>query len=146
MRQDTVPKPEGCTLQNDRGTSSPRGRSRVYEGLDRVARTGIFALQQCEECEKVQYPPREICWNCLSDRLAFKKQTDEATLLAKTRIWRPYEPRFENRVPVAVGLVQLDAGPVALAMLDDDPAPLERLRLSLEFDADGHAVIRARKD
>jgi len=37
--------------------------------LDEHAVDGELTLQQCSACQTVQYPPRELCRNCLGDEL-----------------------------------------------------------------------------
>jgi len=52
----------------------PWPRSRIALGLTAGAAEGRFVLQVCAECGAVQYPPREACHRCLSDRLPWREQ------------------------------------------------------------------------
>ena len=51
-------------------------RSRAALGLTASAALGQFRLQVCGECDAVQYPPRESCHRCLSDRLGGASNPD----------------------------------------------------------------------
>jgi uncharacterized OB-fold protein len=84
----------------------------------------MIRLQRCHECAHAQYPPREICSACLSDRLA----SDEAAalparVLACTVLHHSNEPRFRPRLPIVLGLVRFEAGPVALCFLAGSASP-----------------------
>jgi len=80
----------------------------------------MIRLQRCAACGAAQYPPREICVACLSDTLAWET-TDSlpGRVLARTVLHHSNEPRFRPRLPLAIGLVQLDAGPVAVCFLGE---------------------------
>lgn len=83
----------------------------------------MIRLQCCESCGKSQYPPREFCGACLSDRLAW--QTADALparVLARTTLHHSNEPNFRARLPLIVGLVQFDAGPVAVCFVSPTAA------------------------
>jgi len=80
----------------------------------------VIRLQRCGSCGAAQYPPCEICGVCLSDALAW--ETADALpgrVLARTVLHHSNEPRFRPRLPLAIGLVRLDAGPVAVCFLGE---------------------------
>jgi uncharacterized OB-fold protein len=78
----------------------------------------MIRLQRCADCKTAQYPPREVCGACLSDRLAWDSADSlPARVLARTRLHHSNEPRFYVRLPLVVGLVKFDAGPVAVCFL-----------------------------
>jgi uncharacterized OB-fold protein len=78
----------------------------------------MIGLQRCADCGTAQYPPREVCVACLSDRLAWESADAlPARVLARTTLHHSNELRFRARLPLAVGLVQFDAGPVAVCFL-----------------------------
>jgi uncharacterized OB-fold protein len=84
----------------------------------------MIRLQRCEDCGAAQYPPREVCAACLSDRLAWHSADSlPGRVLACTRLHHSNEPRFRPRLPLTVGLVQFDAGPVAVCFLAAAAAP-----------------------
>ena len=77
-----------------------------------------MTLQRCTACGAFQYPPREVCATCLSDRLDGDPSADtHGEVLARTLLHHSFEPRFRAQLPIAVGLVRFDAGPVAVCFL-----------------------------
>ena len=84
----------------------------------------MIKLQRCTACGTAQYPPREICADCLSDQLTWET-TDSlpARVLACTRLHHSNEPPFRPRLPLTVGLVQFAAGPVAVCFLPPSTSP-----------------------
>ncbi|MCB1664029.1 MAG: hypothetical protein KDI20_15660, partial [Pseudomonadales bacterium] len=43
----------------------PKQRTELGEALTAATVEGELVLQQCQQCDSVQYPPREICHHCL---------------------------------------------------------------------------------
>ena len=122
----------------------PAARSRQAQGLTAAAALGEFRLQRCEACRDGQYPPREACTSCLSDRLRWRPHPGGGELLARTEIRFGQELYFRERAPWPVGLVRLDGGPSAVAALHGDcgKAP-SRVRLRLALDKAGQAMLVA---
>jgi NAD(P)-dependent dehydrogenase (short-subunit alcohol dehydrogenase family)/uncharacterized OB-fold protein len=121
---------------------APFARSRAAQGLTAAAARGVFALQRCEDCGAVQYPPRDACVECLSARLRWRALEGRGELLSETLIRQGQELYFRERAPWRVGLVRLDCGPSAIVALHGDcgPAP-SRLRLRLALDKSGRALM-----
>ena len=96
----------------------------------------MIRLQRCVACGAVQYPPREFCGACLSDDVAWEEaESLPARVLACTRLHHSHEPRFRPRLPLTLGLVRFDAGPVAVCFLGDDTATGDAVWV--RFGADG---------
>ena len=90
----------------------------------------MIRLQRCAACGAAQYPPREFCGACLSDDVAWQEaETLPARVLARTRLHHSHEPRVRPRLPLTLGLVRFDAGPVAVCFLGDDTAPGDAIRV-----------------
>jgi NAD(P)-dependent dehydrogenase (short-subunit alcohol dehydrogenase family)/uncharacterized OB-fold protein len=122
----------------------PQGaRSRTAHGLTAAAAEGRFALQVCENCAHVPYPPRDACPRCLSARLTFGDVDPNGRLIAETTIRVSTDPYFRERTPWRVGTVKLDAGPVIVAHLHGDTVEGERVKLVLKLDKSGSAVMLA---
>ncbi len=122
----------------------PQGaRSRTAHGLTAAAAEGRFALQVCEDCAHVPYPPRDACPRCLSARLTFGDVDPNGRLIAETTIRVSTDPYFRERMPWRVGTVKLDAGPVIVAHLHGDTVEGERVKLVLKLDKSGSAVMLA---
>jgi NAD(P)-dependent dehydrogenase (short-subunit alcohol dehydrogenase family)/uncharacterized OB-fold protein len=122
----------------------PQGaRSRTAHGLTAAAAEGRFALQACEDCGHLPYPPRDACPRCLSARLTFKDVDPNGRLIAETTIRVSTDPYFRERMPWRVGTIKLDAGPVIVAHLHGDTVEGERIKLALKLDKSGSAVMLA---
>jgi uncharacterized OB-fold protein len=95
----------------------------------------MIRLQYCRSCGVAQYPPREVCHSCLSDRLAWDSADSmPARVLARTRLHHSNEPRFRSRLPLTVGLVRLDAGPVVVCFVAETAAQGEGVQVRIGAD------------
>ncbi|MBH1973863.1 MAG: SDR family NAD(P)-dependent oxidoreductase [Rhodobacteraceae bacterium] len=124
-------------------TSPPAGRSRAALGLMAAAAEGRFALQRCAACHCLQYPARDACSHCLSVELAWVEVAAEGVVLAETVVRVSNLPYFRERPPARVGSVQLDAGPVIVALLHAAVPRLGRVRLLNRLDRSGQAILFA---
>lgn len=112
--------------------------------MRQAAAEGNIALQRCQACNAVQYPPRETCSRCLSDQLAWDvAATISGRLLARTTLHHSNIPRFRPCLPLQIGLAQLDAGPVVVCFLNADVQPDETVHLRARLDETGHPVLEA---
>ena len=103
-----------------------------------------MTLQRCTACGAFQYPPREVCATCLSDRLDGDPSADtHGEVLARTLLHHSFEPRFRAQLPIAVGLVRFDAGPVAVCFLGPATEPGCRVQIRGRLDEMGHRVLEA---
>ena len=103
-------------------------------------------LPVCGECGTVQYPLREVCVRCLSAKLPRQAVGAGGLLLARTRLHRSMDERFAPRLPLDVGSVKLDAGPVVIAILERAWEPGTRVRLHAAAGPDGRTVMHARAE
>lgn len=124
-------------------TRPPEGRSREALGLISVAGQAEFKLQTCATCNAVQYPPRQLCHQCLSPELPWVAQPDGGTLLAETTLHHSNDVYFRERLPWRLGLVRLDCGPSVVAHVMEDCAPGGRVRMSIKLDRSSRAVMLA---
>ena len=131
-------------LKTRQPTQPPGSRSRVALGLTAAAALGRFQLQVCKDCEAVQYPPREACHRCLSERLQWRDQDGAGELISETILRHSNDLFFRERLPWRLGMVRLDAGPTVVAHLHGDcpdaPAPV---RVSAGLDRAGQGVLMA---
>jgi NAD(P)-dependent dehydrogenase (short-subunit alcohol dehydrogenase family)/uncharacterized OB-fold protein len=121
----------------------PAARSRTAQGLTAAAAEGRFALQACDDCGHVTYPPRDACPRCLSAQLRYGDVDPNGRLIAETTIRVSTDPYFRERMPWRVGTVQLDAGPVIIAHLHGDTVEGARVKLALKLDKSGSPVMLA---
>lgn len=109
-----------------------------------AAARGAIALQRCAECATALYPAREACARCQSDRLEWHVTPDlPGTVLARTVLHHSYEPRFRADLPLALALVRLDAGPVAVCFLAPGLTHGDPVRVTARLDATAHPVLDA---
>lgn len=138
------PKRKNPVLRTRLPTLPPAIRSRVALGLTAAAARGSFELQVCRDCGAVQYPPREACCACLSDRLDWRVQDGAGELISETLLRHSQELFFRERVPWRLGMVRLDCGPTVIAYLHGDcPAAPARVRIRACLDRAGQAVLAA---
>jgi NAD(P)-dependent dehydrogenase (short-subunit alcohol dehydrogenase family)/uncharacterized OB-fold protein len=121
----------------------PAARSRTAHGLTLAAAEGRFAIQRCAACDRFTYPPRDACPHCLSDRLPFVEAPAGGVLTALTTIHASGDNYFRERMPWRTGIVTMDCGPRVIAHVHGDCIEGERVRLSLQLDRSGQAVMFA---
>ncbi|MCW5770482.1 MAG: SDR family NAD(P)-dependent oxidoreductase [Rhodospirillaceae bacterium] len=138
------PKRKNPILRTRLPTLPPAARSRVTLGMLWGASQGRFELQVCRDCGAVQYPPREVCRRCLSDRLDWKEQPEEGELISETLIRHSLELYFRERTPWRAGMVRLPSGVSVIAHLHGDvPRPPAKVRVRAMLDRAGQAVLVA---
>ena len=112
--------------------------------MSQAAAEGNIALQRCSACGAVQYPPREMCSRCLCDRLGWQvAAVVSGSLLSRTVLHHSNAARFRSRLPMRIGLVRQDAGPVVVCFLNADLQPDETVHLRARLDETGHPVLEA---
>ncbi len=121
----------------------PLQRSRASLKLSARAARGVFALQVCEACGTVSYPPRDACAGCLSTELRFSPVDDRGEAIAMTVVRTSTDLYFRQRTPWRVGTVRLDCGPSIVAHLHGDVQVPGRVRMVSKLDKSGNAVLMA---
>ncbi|MGJ8544198.1 MAG: SDR family NAD(P)-dependent oxidoreductase [Sulfitobacter sp.] len=139
----TAPGKKDPQKRSRQPTLPPLARSRAALGLGVAAAHGDFALQHCDDCGAVQYPPRDACAKCLSVALRWQDTPRGGTVIAQTTIRVSPDPYFRERLPWRIGSVQLDAGPVAVCHLHGEVARGDKVQLALKLDKAGHGVMVA---
>jgi hypothetical protein len=95
----------------------------------------MIRLQRCEACGAAQYPSHEFCGACLSDRLVWQSADAlPGCVLARTRLHHSNEKAFRDRLPLTCGLVQFDAGPVAVCFLAETAATGDAVQVRTRAD------------
>jgi len=141
------PKKKNPILRTRLPTLPPGARSRAALGLTAAAALGRFELQQCRDCQAVQYPPREACHRCLSIRLVWKIQSGKGELLAETLLHHSNDLFFRERLPWRLGLVRLECGPTVVAHLHSDiEKNSSKVTIRAMLDRAGQAVLAALPD
>jgi NAD(P)-dependent dehydrogenase (short-subunit alcohol dehydrogenase family)/uncharacterized OB-fold protein len=138
------PKPRNPVRALRLPTLPPLARGRSALRLTAAAAEGRFELQTCFDCGTIQYPPRSACVSCLSHRLEWRAVDGVGELISDTVLHHSNELYYRERVPLRLGLVRLDVGPILLAHLHGDCAVApSRVRVRAHLDKSGQAVLIA---
>jgi hypothetical protein len=66
-------------------------------------------------------------------------------LISETTSFHSHLPQFKDRLPLRIGLVHLDNGPIALAYVEKSvPAAPAEVHLTAQLDETGYATLVAR--
>jgi NAD(P)-dependent dehydrogenase (short-subunit alcohol dehydrogenase family) len=118
------PRRKNPVLRTRQMNLPPFARGRTALGMTAAAAEGRFALQVCQRCKAVQYPPRDGCHACLSPELRWTPQQGSGELLSETMLHHSNDPFYRERLPWRLGLVRLDVGPSVIVHLHGDvPSP-----------------------
>ncbi|MYA29632.1 MAG: SDR family NAD(P)-dependent oxidoreductase [Gammaproteobacteria bacterium] len=138
------PRLKNPILRTRQPLTPPMPRSRTALGLTAQAAEGRFALQRCESCGQVQYPPADSCRACLSEELLWTPMSGRGELLAHTTLHHSNDPFYRERLPWRLGLTRLAEGPVVVAHLHRDcPPPPAAVRVTAKLDKAGRGVLVA---
>ena len=103
-------------------------------------------LPFCKNCQTVQYPPREICCNCLSDELHSQEVNPAGILLSQTSLQHSLEPYFTAHLPWKIGTVQLECGAIIIAhLMNSDLKTGANIELQNIIDPNGCACFIGKK-
>jgi uncharacterized protein len=79
------------------------------EFFEAVAR-GELAVQRCSACGLLRHYPRPHCPSCLSPEWTWQACSGKGTVYTFTVIRQNGNPRFRERLPYVVAVVELDEG------------------------------------
>jgi len=139
----TRPPRKDPVARTRQATRPPTPRSRRALGLTAAAALGRFELQVCQDCGTTQYPPREVCGHCLSERLRWQPVDASGRLLALTVLSHSNDLYFRERLPWRIGSIEMAAGPTVVAHVHGDCKEGDTVRLALKLDRSGQAVMIA---
>jgi uncharacterized OB-fold protein len=83
---------------------------RVTEEFWDAARRHELLIQRCRDCGASQFLPQSCCRACLSQRIQWVAASGKGKIYSYTIVHRPPTPKFQEDVPYAVALVELDEG------------------------------------
>ena len=89
-----------------------------------AAHEGRLAMQRCDTCSYVRWPAARVCPECLADGGTWATLSGRGTIWSYAVYVEPLHPAFAGQTPYAVGLIQLDEGPMLYGRLENDPATL----------------------
>ena len=73
---------------------------------------------QCMKCNTLSYPPRKVCPKCKNREYKNFQFKGEGTLQSFTHIYSA-PSGYEKNVPITLGLVKLDEGPLMMTQIVD---------------------------
>jgi uncharacterized OB-fold protein len=125
----------------------PSGRTPVWRHITKAAKSGDFVLQVCQACETVQYPPRELCKDCLQDKLEWQKLSPQGELISHTNLHASTNAFFREYLPRKIALIKMDCGPIIFAHIAySDAKTGDRLTIISKRDLSGEGVFIALTD
>lgn len=112
---------------------SPRGEGLNGEFYAYCANDEL-RLQKCSDCGTWRHMPRYTCARCHSWNWSWEKSSGRGTLYSWTVCHRSFHPAFNESLPYAVCVIEMDEGVRILSqMVDLDPAEF-RLGLPVTVD------------
>ncbi len=105
--------------------------------------SGELMLQCCGQCRQVNYPPRELCGNCLADSLQWQQVENTGSVQSVAQLHYSLEPEYTEHLPWAVANIKLDCGPVVLAHLQPDIVYGARVTLKIVQDNGANRMLVA---
>ena len=73
---------------------------------------------RCEDCGALHFPARRVCRDCFSELTAIHRFNGVGHLWSFSELYQ-LQRGFPKDVPMLVGLVELDEGPIILAQITD---------------------------
>ena len=81
-----------------------------------------LTFQHCKHCGKDWLPARTECPQCWADDYEWIEASGNATVVSWVNFHVAFDPRFKDRTPYNVALVELDEGPRLITNLIEIPA------------------------
>lgn len=75
-----------------------------------AARQGQLAVQKCNSCGTLRFPPRRMCPDCLSNEASWTTVSGQGEVYSFIIMHRVYHPAFATQVPYVVAIVKLQEG------------------------------------
>lgn len=125
-----TPRPEWLNLEWHRATN----------------RAGLVCIQRCGSCGRWRHTPRRFCPDCYSSVSDFEPVSGEGEVVSFAVSHRSLDPGWNERVPFATLVVELDEGPKLVAATTLQPADVRiglRVRLSAESASEDFALVWA---
>lgn len=107
---------------------------------------GELCIQRCDDCGTLRHHPRPHCTACLSPRWSWVRCSGRGTVHAVTVVRQNQNPRFRDRLPYVVVVVELEEGVRMLSGTTGLPPESVRVGMAVravfEAEADGLVVPR----
>ena len=99
-----------------------------------AARARRLVIQRCNNCGWYQHPPGTICPKCLSVDMGWAGVSGRGRVHAYTVMYEPVVAGFENLVPYAVIIVELEEQPGLLILTNLVEVPADAARIGLDVE------------
>ena len=76
-----------------------------------AAKRGELIIPYCNSCSNLFFYPREVCPNCFSKDLDWKKMSGKGHVYTYTHVRQAVHPSFQSAKGHIYAIVQLDEGP-----------------------------------
>ncbi len=125
----------------------PKQRTSLGQAFTSANLNCTLALQHCCHCQGVQYPPRELCHNCLSDDLQWQETQNTGRILSQTELHHSQWEFFKRKLlekPWAIASIKLDCGVTVFSHLAiANPTAGSAIKVFTHRDASLNSVIIA---
>ena len=76
-----------------------------------ATKRGELIIPYCNSCSNLFFYPREVCPNCFSKNLGWKKMSGKGHVYTYTHVRQAVHPSFQSANGHIYAIVQLDEGP-----------------------------------
>jgi uncharacterized OB-fold protein len=101
---------------NEQGTPAPVGGP-VAEPFWRAAREGRLAIQRCDCCQALRWPPLAGCPECRSRDTTWTDVEPSGTIWSFVVYHRAFQAELRAEIPYTVAMVELNDGPYIVGRL-----------------------------
>jgi uncharacterized OB-fold protein len=117
---------------------TPPGTQSPHEAYGAALEDGRLTFQRCADCGHAWLPARTECPECWSPDHSREDAGGMATVVSWVVFHVAFDPRFKDRTPYNVALVDLDEGPRLITNIIEIPAGEDIVgkRVALCFEED----------
>jgi uncharacterized OB-fold protein len=101
------------------------------KGFWDACNAGRLEMQRCQSCKRFRFYPRPLCPRCRSLEWEYAPVSGRGTIYSWVVVHPPVMPAFQDRVPLAVVLVELDEDPELRLVGNLVDCPLERIEFGM---------------
>jgi uncharacterized OB-fold protein len=108
-----------------------------------AAAEGRLAVQHCDSCDALRWPPLPGCPDCRSRNTTWVDVAPSGTIWSFVIYRRAFHASLENQIPYTVAMVELDDGPYMVGrLIPSEKPPAVGDRVDAEFlDVDGVPTV-----
>ena len=103
------------SLKNRPKPTVTADNSRFWES----ARCHALELQRCSECGQFRFYPSPLCHFCGSGEYVWTPVSGKGSIYTYTILYRAGGDTYQDDVPIAIGLIELEEGAVLMSNIID---------------------------